>query len=60
MNQPPQAPASTTYLHGLGALLDLMQAGQASQIESAARSMAACIGDSGIVHLFGSGHSMLP
>jgi uncharacterized phosphosugar-binding protein len=53
-------PASTAYLQGVQELLHRIETEQASQIEAAARTMADCIGKGGIVHFFGSGHSMLP
>ncbi|MFG2043042.1 sugar isomerase domain-containing protein [Dactylosporangium sp. NPDC048998] len=60
MNQAARVPASTAYLQGLRQLLDRIERQQAEQIEAAAQMMAGCIGRGGIVHLFGSGHSMLP
>ncbi|WP_424531604.1 sugar isomerase domain-containing protein [Sphaerisporangium viridialbum] len=54
------APASTTYLRDLRDLLLRIETEQAGQVEAAARTMADCIARGGIVHLFGSGHSMLP
>jgi uncharacterized phosphosugar-binding protein len=53
-------PASRTYLRGLRQLLERIEVEQEENIESAARIMADCIARGGIVHLFGSGHSMLP
>ena len=53
-------PASTAYLQGLQELLHRIETEQAPQIEVAAATMADCIKKGGIVHLFGSGHSMLP
>lgn len=52
--------ASTAYLQGLQELLHRIETEQASQLEAAASLMADCIKKGGIVHLFGSGHSMLP
>lgn len=60
MSQQSPTPASTTYLKGLGNLLGRVEREQAGNIESAAQSMADCIESGSIVHLFGSGHSMLP
>lgn len=53
-------PASSTYLQDLQALLLRIETEQAAQLEAAAQTMADCISRGGIVHLFGSGHSMLP
>jgi len=55
-----QALASTAYLQGLRSLLERLEVEQAEQVEAAATAMAECIRSGGIVHLFGSGHSMLP
>ena len=55
-----QEPASTTYLSELRQLLERLETEQAAQVEAAAQSMAGCVRRGGIVHLFGSGHSMLP
>ena len=52
--------ASRTYLQGLAKLLERMESQQHEEIEAAARTMTGCIAGGGIVHLFGSGHSMLP
>lgn len=52
--------ASTSYLQGLRALLERIEVEQGAQIEAAAQVMAKCIARGGIVHFFGSGHSMLP
>jgi uncharacterized phosphosugar-binding protein len=60
MSTSPQVPASTTYLQGLRQLLERIEVEQAQQIEAAAQAMAECISRGSIVHLFGSGHSMLP
>lgn len=54
------APASRTYLRGLRELLERIEVEQEEHLEAAAQIMAACIARGGIVHLFGSGHSMLP
>ncbi len=51
---------STAYLRGLIDLLDRLDRDQGPQIEQAAAVMAATITRGGLVHLFGSGHSMLP
>lgn len=53
-------PASTTYLRGLRELIERLEVEQSAQIEAAAQVMAECIVRKGVVHLFGSGHSMLP
>ena len=53
-------PASTTYLRGLRELLERIEVEQSAQIEAAAQAMSDCIRRNGVVHLFGSGHSMLP
>lgn len=53
-------PASSAYLSGLRRLLERMEIEQGQEIESAAQTMARCIRRGGLVHLFGSGHSMLP
>lgn len=55
-----QEPASTTYLSELRQLLERLETEQLPQLEAAAQSMAGCVRRGGIVHLFGSGHSMLP
>lgn len=60
MSHPPPDAAATTYLRGVRELLERIETEQARPIEAAAQSMADCIGRGGIVHLFGSGHSMLP
>ena len=52
--------ASRTYLQGLRQLIERLETQQLGEIEAAARTMAQCIAGGGIVHLFGSGHSMLP
>lgn len=59
-SQPEAARASTAYLSGLRELLERVEREQGEQLESAAHTMADCISGGGIVHLFGSGHSMLP
>lgn len=56
----PQASAARSYLSTLRGLLARIEDEQSDQIEVAARTMADCIGRGGVVHLFGSGHSMLP
>lgn len=53
-------PASQAYLRGLRQLLERVELEQERHIEAAAQVMADCIRGGGIVHLFGSGHSMLP
>ena len=55
-----QPRASTTYLRGLRQLLERLETEQGPQLEAAAQKMAGCVRSGGIVHLFGSGHSMLP
>lgn len=60
MSDGARLPASTSYLRGLRQLLERIETQQAEQLESAAQIMASCIARGGIVHLFGSGHSMLP
>ncbi|MGI8720813.1 MAG: sugar isomerase domain-containing protein [Geodermatophilaceae bacterium] len=60
MTPPSQPSAATAYLAGLRELLERIETEQAQQIETAATTMAGCIHRGGIVHLFGSGHSMLP
>ncbi len=52
--------ASSDYLRGLTALLQRLDQEQDEQIEAAAALMAATITRGGLVHAFGSGHSMLP
>ena len=52
--------AATTYLAGIGDLLARVAAEQAAQIEQAAGLMSETIGRGGLLHVFGSGHSMLP
>lgn len=52
--------AASTYLQGLRDLLQRLDDEEAPNVEAAARAMADCISRGGIVHLFGSGHSMLP
>jgi len=52
--------AATAYLEALGALLDRIRTEQNRQIERASELMAASIRGGGLVHIFGSGHSMLP
>lgn len=54
------ASAAAAYLAGIGERLDRIASEQAEQIEQAAELMSACIGNGGLVHVFGSGHSMLP
>jgi uncharacterized phosphosugar-binding protein len=44
------------YFDRLSELMDELRA-QGAQIEAAAKMIAACIGNGGIVHVFGSGHS---
>jgi uncharacterized phosphosugar-binding protein len=58
MNAPEHA--SRVYLQGVIELLRKMQTEQHQQIESVAHAMADCVQNGGIVHFFGSGHSMLP
>lgn len=53
-------PASSAYLRGLQELLGRMDGSQAVEIEKVAELMANTIRAGGLVHLFGSGHSMLP
>jgi uncharacterized phosphosugar-binding protein len=53
-------PASQRYLSGLRSLIERLENHELPQIEEAAQAMATCIAGGGIVHLFGSGHSMLP
>lgn len=52
--------ASSRYLGGLQELLERLDSTQEAAIEDAAEVMKACISRGGLVHLFGSGHSMLP
>lgn len=52
--------ASSRYLSGLQDLLARLDSAQSSQIDDVAKTMTACIRGGGLVHLFGSGHSMLP
>jgi uncharacterized phosphosugar-binding protein len=52
--------AATAYLEGLGALLERLRTEQDGGIERAAELMASSIRGGGLVHIFGSGHSMLP
>jgi len=52
------SPAS--YLSGLRSLLERIEQGQDEQIIAAVELMATTIESGGLVHLFGSGHSMLP
>ncbi len=52
--------AATAYLTGLGALLDRLRTEQDRQVERASELMAESIRGGGLVHIFGSGHSMLP
>jgi len=52
--------AASTYLAGVRDLLARVEAEQLQQIEQAAQLMATCIDGGGLVHVFGSGHSMLP
>ncbi len=52
--------ASTAYLRGLQKLLERLETEQGAQVEAAAQRMAGCLRRGAIVHLFGSGHSMLP
>lgn len=54
------SPASSRYLLELQSLLGRLEATQAAATEDVAELMAACIRGGGLVHLFGSGHSMLP
>ncbi len=60
MDAPARGPASQAYLAGLRDLLEQMETRQLDHIDAAARTMSDCIRRGGIVHLFGSGHSMLP
>lgn len=48
--------AYTRYFERLRTLLDEVES-EGAQIEAAAELMAKCIGEGGIVHVFGSGHS---
>ena len=52
--------ASSEYLRGLTKLLQRLDQEQGEQIEAAAALLAATITRGGLVHAFGSGHSMLP
>jgi len=60
VNAPQREPASSVYLQGVIELLQKMETEQHQQIESVAHVMADCVRGGGIVHFFGSGHSMLP
>ncbi len=48
------------YRDRITAVLDRIWSTQAQNIETAARVMAEAIANGGLVHLFGSGHSVLP
>lgn len=52
--------APVSYLAGLRSLLERIEVGQRDSITAAAELMASTIERGGLVHLFGSGHSMLP
>lgn len=54
------ASAASTYLSGVQDLLERIETEQSQAIERTAQLMAACIHGGGLVHVFGSGHSMLP
>jgi len=51
---------STTYLRAVATLLLAVSDEQPSELEQAGSMMARTIEQGGLVHLFGSGHSMLP
>lgn len=55
-----KALGALSYLRSLRELLERLETEQAEELESAARAMASCIAGGGVVHFFGSGHSMLP
>ncbi|MCB0923841.1 MAG: SIS domain-containing protein [Mycobacterium sp.] len=50
---------ATEYLHTVGALLQRVQDEQLPVLNAAAALIADCIGDGGLWHVFGSGHSQL-
>jgi uncharacterized phosphosugar-binding protein len=52
--------AKETFLRKLVTLLERLGASQAEALQRAAERMAGCIADGGLVHLFGSGHSVIP
>lgn len=52
--------AGKQYFAELAKVLDRMEETQLSSIEQAGELCAECIAKKGIVHLFGSGHSVLP
>lgn len=54
------ANASSRYLGGLQELLGQVETTQHAVTEEVAAAMSACIQRGNLVHLFGSGHSMLP
>lgn len=60
MNIPATVSASQRYLSGIRELLQRIESKQVPHIDEAAQTMATCIIGGGVVHLFGSGHSMLP
>jgi uncharacterized phosphosugar-binding protein len=51
---------STAYLHAVAELLLGVADAEADELERAGEQMARAIERGGLVHLFGSGHSMLP
>lgn len=52
--------AEETFLRPLRDILERLGSSQAEAFGRAARRMADCIADGGLVHLFGSGHSVIP
>jgi uncharacterized phosphosugar-binding protein len=48
------------YRERIAEILDRMWTTQTVMIEKVASAMAECIGRGGLVHMFGSGHSVLP
>jgi len=51
---------ATTWLHEAVALLERLAETQADEIETASQWCAEAIGNDGLVHLFGAGHSRIP
>jgi uncharacterized phosphosugar-binding protein len=52
--------SDTDFLVGLGRLIETLRTTQAQRLEQAARRAADAVSAGGLIHLFGSGHSVIP